>query len=90
MTEPSVNNGSGEKWVDLQIYDDHVVLSGTKIMREKYDTIKDFRMFWEFYKVRLRARGSIKGTNDKNTNHFKSDMDLFQKMVNRSFDEGDR
>ena len=90
MTEPSTSNGSGEKFVDLQIFDDYVVLSGTKLMREKFDTVQDFRMFWEFYKKQLRERGSIKGTNAKNNDHFKSDMDLFRKMVNRSFDEGDR
>jgi hypothetical protein len=90
MSEPSVNNGSGERFVDLQIYDDYIVLAGTKLAREKYDTVKDFRLFWEFFRERLRVRGSIKGTNAKNDDHFKSDMDLFRKMVNRSFDEGDR
>jgi hypothetical protein len=85
MSEPSTNNGDGQKFVDLVVHNDYVILSGTKLERTKVykGTPQDWVLMWEGYKKRLATRGSMKNVNVKNNEHFTSDMDKFRAMIER-------
>ncbi len=93
MTEPAAdNNGQHEakkmvdgKFVDMEIFDDHVIICGHKIERKKSWNVdvKTWRMQWEFLRKKLAARGPMATAN----HHGPDEYELFQKMVNRTYDE---